>query len=77
MCNKKLVGVRYFNKAVIAFNPGANITMNSPRDFFGHGTHMASIAARSYVENVSFFFYAKGTAKGTAPHARIAVYKVY
>ncbi|CAH2079698.1 unnamed protein product [Thlaspi arvense] len=78
-CNRKLVGAKYF------FD-GWNETLNgkilaedeylSPRGILSHGTVCSSIGASSFVRNASYGGLASGVFRGTAPKARIAMYKV-
>ncbi|RAL37081.1 hypothetical protein DM860_004003 [Cuscuta australis] len=74
-CNKKLIGARSFVNGYKGNNAN-NDSSDSPVDVDGHGTHTASTAAGNAVQNASLFGLASGTARGMAPGARIAAYKV-
>ncbi|CAI0451698.1 unnamed protein product [Linum tenue] len=64
-CNKKLIGARYFLKE-----------SKSPRDDDGHGSHTSTTTAGSVVSGANLFGFASGSARGMAPLARVAIYKV-
>ncbi|KAL2621356.1 hypothetical protein R1flu_001561 [Riccia fluitans] len=70
---QKLIGARYYS----AGNPNIPFPFeyNSARDYQGHGTHTASTAGGAFAA-ADWNGYADGTAKGGAPRARIAMYKV-
>ncbi|GJN32872.1 hypothetical protein PR202_gb21411 [Eleusine coracana subsp. coracana] len=71
LCNRKLVGARAFDVSS-QFVQGT--VPSSPRDKDGHGTHVASTAAGAEVPGAGMFMFSRGTARGVAPKARIAMY---
>ncbi|KAK1583444.1 hypothetical protein Q3G72_023856 [Acer saccharum] len=80
-CNRKLIGIRYFNKGAEEVTRDLNMTIPSKfsfltaRDFSGHGTHTLSTAGGNFVANVSIMGNGYGTAKGGSSKARVAHYK--
>ncbi|KAI9173469.1 hypothetical protein LWI28_001797 [Acer negundo] len=80
-CNRKIIGARWFIDGFLAdygkpLNASENEEFLSPRDANGHGTHTASTAAGSIVQNVSYQGLGLGNVRGGAPRARLAIYKV-
>lgn len=77
-CNRKIVGARVFYRGYEATTGKINEQneYKSPRDQDGHGTHTAATVAGSPVHGANLLGYAYGTARGMAPGARIAAYKV-
>ncbi|KAK2986341.1 hypothetical protein RJ640_026605 [Escallonia rubra] len=79
-CNRKLIGARFFRKghrvASLSSSSSTVVEYVSPRDSHGHGTHTASTAGGSPVPMASVLGNAVGEARGMAPRAHIAIYKV-
>ncbi|XP_044502783.1 subtilisin-like protease SBT1.2 [Mangifera indica] len=79
-CNKKLIGARFFARghraASMSSSPNIIQPYVSPRDSQGHGTHTASTAAGASVPVASVLGNGAGVARGMAPGAHVAVYKV-
>jgi len=74
--NRKLIGARFFNKAFEVYNGELVPSMQTARDFMGHGTHTLSTAGGNFVGGASVFAVGNGTVKGGSPRARVAAYKV-
>ncbi|WCJ38225.1 Subtilase family protein [Euphorbia peplus] len=79
-CNKKLIGARFFTKGHrVAASSSSSTAIGeylSPRDSHGHGTHTTSTAAGTSVRMASVLGIGAGIARGMAPGAHVAVYKV-
>lgn len=79
-CNKKLIGARYYMDSLFKNNRTdsgiPDTEYMSAREVFAHGSHVASTAAGAFVPDVSDNGLGVGTARGGAPKARIAMYKV-
>ncbi|GKB30682.1 subtilisin-like protease SBT5.3, partial [Tanacetum coccineum] len=80
MCNRKIIGSRYYYEAYEAINEPLeifNLTFfRSARDTKGHGTHTSSTVAGSKVSNISLYGLGTGNATGGVPSARLSIYKV-
>ncbi|GLJ22471.1 hypothetical protein SUGI_0423120 [Cryptomeria japonica] len=61
---------------MIGYTINSKVDFNSTRDTDGQGTYLASIIAGQGIPDANFFGLASGVAKGIAPHARLAIYKV-
>ncbi|OAY82290.1 Subtilisin-like protease SBT3.3 [Ananas comosus] len=80
-CNRKLVGARYyvagFEREFGPLNATGSGEHRSARDRVGHGTHTASTAAGSVARGAGYLGgLGGGVARGGAPRARVAAYKV-
>ncbi|XP_059649886.1 subtilisin-like serine-protease S [Cornus florida] len=83
-CNRKIIGARYYHQGFETENgplenyANGRTLFRSPRDDYGHGSHTASTAVGSLVQDVTLPIsgMAAQTFRGGAPLARLAVYKV-
>ncbi|KAG8367779.1 hypothetical protein BUALT_Bualt16G0108200 [Buddleja alternifolia] len=82
-CNRKIIGARWYVEGYLHDNRTTMEKLNetvkkslSPLDDGGHGTHVASTIAGSFVSNVNYHGFNMGTFRGGAPRARLAIYKV-
>ena len=73
-CTSKLVGARWFVAGFGAANVRSTSSL-SPGDDSGHGTLVASVAAGNSGVSVKVGAQPLGAYSGTAPQARLAVYK--
>ncbi|WP_426508513.1 S8 family serine peptidase [Dactylosporangium sp. McL0621] len=71
-CNNKVIGARYYDNSGFGDWTGE---FRSPRDYDGHGTHTATTAAGDHGVPATINGKPVGNVSGTAPAARVAVYK--
>ncbi|XP_059439030.1 subtilisin-like protease SBT5.4 [Corylus avellana] len=77
LCNRKLIGAKYFNKGYASVAGPQNSSFETAVDHDGHGTHTLSTAGGNFVPGANVFGVGiNGTAKGGSPKARVASYKV-
>ncbi|MED6146868.1 hypothetical protein PIB30_038621 [Stylosanthes scabra] len=76
LCNRKLIGARFFSKNFEATNGMVKSEERTARDLQGHGTHTLSTAGGDFVPGAHVFAVGNGTAKGGSPKARLVAYKV-
>ncbi|KAK4487575.1 hypothetical protein RD792_005777, partial [Penstemon davidsonii] len=77
-CNRKLIGAKYFYEGYVKATGHTNVTIKSPRDYHGHGTHTLSTAGGNFVPGANVLekhININGTTKGGSPKARVAAYK--
>lgn len=80
MISRKIIGARWYSKGYEAefgnLSTSDEFEYLSPRDAAGHGTHTSSTAAGDPIQNASYKGLAAGLARGGAPSAQLAIYKV-
>ncbi|MEV6495756.1 S8 family serine peptidase, partial [Actinoplanes sp. NPDC051633] len=72
LCNNKVIGARHFRAAATGVSPAEP---DSARDYNGHGTHVAAVAAGNNAVPAVVDGLSAGDTSGVAPAARVAVYK--
>ncbi|MDG4822722.1 S8 family peptidase [Asanoa sp. WMMD1127] len=73
-CNNKVIGARWYaSNNISKANPGE---FDSPRDYYGHGSHTASTAGGNHNVTATINGAVAGVISGMAPAARLSIYKV-
>jgi len=83
-CNDKLIGAYSFLDTYLAFGPpalegefcAADESSCTARDANGHGTHTATTAAGSHVDEVDLLGVDRGPISGIAPGAHVVAYRI-